>query len=118
MADSFLYLTTTGRKSGLPRQIEIWFVEHADRHYIVSEHREESQWVKNLRSTPQVHFSVGPREAQESIVPRSAAHARVVDPTAEPELAQKVQTLMNAKYDWSDGLIVELIVELGRTESA
>jgi hypothetical protein len=25
--EQFLYLTTTGRKTGLPREIEIWFVE-------------------------------------------------------------------------------------------
>jgi hypothetical protein len=25
--DQFLYLTTTGRKTRLPREIEIWFVE-------------------------------------------------------------------------------------------
>ncbi len=54
MADTFLYLTTTGRTSGLPRSIEIWFVEHAGRYYIVSERREESGWVKNLRKEPSV----------------------------------------------------------------
>jgi hypothetical protein len=40
MAERFLYLTTTGHKSGLPRRIEIWFVGHAGRHYLVSERRE------------------------------------------------------------------------------
>src|SRR5438132_181546 len=33
----FLYLTTTGRKTGLPREIEIWFVEADGRLYILAE---------------------------------------------------------------------------------
>ncbi|MGC3959920.1 MAG: nitroreductase/quinone reductase family protein [Verrucomicrobiota bacterium] len=111
MAENFLYLTTTGRKSGAPRQIEIWFVEYGGHHYIVSERRHESQWVKNIHSCPQVHFSVGTRTAQETVLGRSPARARVVDAAAEPALAQKVQALMDAKYDWSNGLIVELIRE-------
>lgn len=108
MSEYFLYLTTTGRNSGSPRQIEIWFVPHAGRHYIVSERREESHWVKNLRKSPQVHFSVGSRAAPEAEVPRSAAVARVVPAKEEPELTQQVRALMDAKYGWSDGLVVEL----------
>ena len=33
----YLYLTTTGRHSGLPRQIEIWFTRHEGRYYLVAE---------------------------------------------------------------------------------
>jgi deazaflavin-dependent oxidoreductase (nitroreductase family) len=111
MAEHFLYLTTTGRSSGLPRQIEIWFVEHAGRHYIVSERRTESGWVKNLTSHPRAHFSVGTRAAPESARARAAAHGRIIDAATEPDLAHTIQTLMNSKYGWSDGLIVELAPE-------
>ena len=34
--------------------------------------------------------------------------ARIIDPAQEPELASAVAALMDAKYEWSDGLIVEL----------
>ena len=51
-SDRFLYLTTTGRVSGLPRTIEIWFVEDAGRYYVVAERREEAQWVKNIEHDP------------------------------------------------------------------
>lgn len=108
MAESFLYLTTTGRKSGLPRQIEIWFVEHGGRHYIVSERREASNWVQNLSQDPRVDFSVGPRGATASVVPVTKALARVVDSAKEQELAAEVSARMDAKYGWSSGLIVEL----------
>ena len=37
MPDQFLYLTTTGRVSGLPREIEIWFVEANGKYYILAE---------------------------------------------------------------------------------
>ena len=30
----FLYLTTTGRRSGQPREIEIWFTSRDGRYYL------------------------------------------------------------------------------------
>jgi deazaflavin-dependent oxidoreductase (nitroreductase family) len=103
MSDSepqFLYVTTTGWKSGNPHQIEIWFVAHAGRYYIVSEHREKSHWVQNIRHHPAITVRVGERTFQGT--------GRAIDPQAEPDLAAAVCALMDAKYDWSDGLIVEL----------
>ncbi len=108
MASHFLYLVTRGRKSGLPRRIEIWFVQVEERYYIVAENRERAQWVQNLVAHDVVELSVGTRENESAGVPRTRAHARIVDPAQEPELAAKVRALMDAKYDWSDGLIVEL----------
>lgn len=108
MAESFLYLTTKGRKTALPRRIEIWFVEREGRHYIVSERRAESGWVKNLTQDPQVSFSVGPRHAPDSVVPELPARARTVDAAREPALIAAVSALMDQKYGWSEGLVVEL----------
>jgi deazaflavin-dependent oxidoreductase (nitroreductase family) len=107
-AERFLYLTTTGRTSGLPRDIEIWFVEHAGRHYVVSQLREASHWMKNLRSDPRVRFSVGTRAAPEEALAAAPGRARVVSDAGEPELARAVRAQMDAKYRWSDGLVVEL----------
>jgi hypothetical protein len=39
------------------------------------------------------------------------ATARVVDAQLEPTLAGNVRALMDAKYAWSDGLIVEIAPE-------
>ena len=111
MAETFLYLTTIGRTSGLPRGIEIWFVEHAGRYYIVSERREESGWVKNLRKEPRVRFSIGTREAPEAALASSVGRGRVVSATEAPDLVLAVRALMDAKYKWSDGLVVELARE-------
>jgi deazaflavin-dependent oxidoreductase (nitroreductase family) len=108
MAEHFLYLTTTGNKSGLPRGIEIWFVEHGGRYYVVMGGQEESGWVKNIRRDPRVRFSVGTREAQEEAVASTAGRGRVVSGVDEPDLMRAVRALMDAKYEWSDGLVVEL----------
>jgi deazaflavin-dependent oxidoreductase (nitroreductase family) len=96
----YLYLTTTGRRSGLPREIEIWFTEHAGHFYIIAEHRERADWVRNIRANPRVRVRVGDR--------RFEASARPLDDEREPELARTVKALSDAKYGWSDGLIVEI----------
>jgi deazaflavin-dependent oxidoreductase (nitroreductase family) len=107
-ASHFLYLVTRGRRSGQPRKIEIWFVQLEERYYVVAENRERAQWVQNLLAHDMVELSVGTRENEGAGTPRTPAQARTVDPTQEPELTAKVRALMDAKYDWSDGLIVEL----------
>jgi len=107
--DSFLYLVTRGRKTGKPREIEIWYVEQGGHFYVVAERGERAQWVKNLRACTDVFFSVGTRGDQESQVRRTAARARIIDDTVEPEHARQVQKLMDQKYGWSDGLVVEIV---------
>jgi len=52
------YLTTRGRVSGRPRRIEIWFALDGDTLYLLSGGRERSDWVKNLRKTPEVALPV------------------------------------------------------------
>ncbi|MBI3800677.1 MAG: nitroreductase family deazaflavin-dependent oxidoreductase [Deltaproteobacteria bacterium] len=32
----YLYLTTTGRRSGQPREIEIWFTQCAGQYYVIA----------------------------------------------------------------------------------
>ena len=106
--ESFLYLVTRGRRTGTPREIEIWYVEQAGSFYIVAEKREEAHWVKNLRACTDVSFSVGTRSDRESLVRRTAARARIIDDSAEPDRARQVQKLMDEKYGWSDGLVVAI----------
>ena len=96
----FLYLTTTGRRTSLPREIEIWFTRRADRCYLVAETGERAQWVQNLRADPRARWRIGTRIY--------AGRARVVDRVREAALAAAVRARSEAKYDWGDGLIVEL----------
>lgn len=99
----FLYLTTVGRRTGMPREIEIWFTELNGRFYVIAEHGEEANWVRNIRANQQVRAGVGGRQFP--------AHARCIDDEREPELARAVKALSQAKYGWSDGLIVEITPE-------
>jgi hypothetical protein len=57
----YLYLTTTARLTGQPREIEIWFTEHGWRFYLVAE-RESANWVRNIQSQPQVKVLVSDAE--------------------------------------------------------
>jgi deazaflavin-dependent oxidoreductase (nitroreductase family) len=96
----YLYLTTTGRLSGRPRRIEIWFTRHEGRYYLVAEHGRRAQWVQNLLADPAVRARVGTRSFR--------ARARVVDRGAERDLVGAVRRRSEAKYGWGDGLVVEL----------
>ena len=53
----FCYLTTTGRESGQPHRIEIWFVAHADGAYLLS-NSIESDWYRNLVAEPGVVLEI------------------------------------------------------------
>ncbi len=109
--ETFLYLTTTGRKSGLPRQIEIWFVEREGRYYMVSEGYDSAQWVQNILHNPAVTFSVGTRDDQGAALRPTPARGRTLHPAQDAGLVAAVSALMDAKYQWSEGLIVELTPE-------
>lgn len=96
----FIYVTTTGRKSGLPREIEIWFVEHKEKLYIFAEHFFKANWVRNIQKNPQVRARLSGREF--------AATARILDETADAELWRVTQQLAREKYGWGEGLPVEI----------
>jgi len=55
----YCYLTTTGRKSGEPREIEIWFGLIGDTVYMLSGSGEDARgpkahWVRNILAEPRV----------------------------------------------------------------
>jgi deazaflavin-dependent oxidoreductase (nitroreductase family) len=97
----FLYLTTLGWKTGKQHTIEIWFVKHNERYYIVSEGHERAHWVQNIKRNTTISFSI----KNDNVLKGTA---RIVDQEKEPVLASEVSKLMDTKYNWSEGLIVEL----------
>jgi hypothetical protein len=56
--------------------------------------------VRNIQPQPQVKVRIADAEFN--------AIARVVHNDREPQLTATVKALFDAKYGWSDGLIVEL----------
>jgi deazaflavin-dependent oxidoreductase (nitroreductase family) len=83
----FCYLTTTGRVSGKPHRIEIWFVLADETVYLMAGDRDRSDWVRNLMASPDVELEIGGR--------KRATRARVVDDDDEDALARR---LMLEKY--------------------
>ena len=94
-----LDLTTTGCKTGLPREIEIWFVVFSDRFYLFAE-KFEAAWVKNIRCNPKVTVRIGDCQIE--------AMARVLERHADRKLWDHVVAMADFKYGWGDGLPVEI----------
>ena len=95
-----LYLTTIGRRSGLPREIEIWFVACEGKLYILAEHFHRTHWVRNIKGDRRVRVRIGGRE--------HSATARVLDEERDRETWQRVQQLSLSRYGWGKGLPVEI----------
>ena len=73
--EDFCYLTTAGRVTGRPHEIEIWFslVPETQTLYMLSGGGDRSDWVKNLSRDPDVevriageHYSGRAREAKDA----------------------------------------------------
>lgn len=80
--EQFCYLTTTGRKSGLPREIEIWFGLNGQTLYMLSGGRDRSDWVKNIAATPVVSVRIGTQDF--------AGTGRVVTGSDEDAVARRL----------------------------
>ena len=97
----FCYLTTTGRVTGRPHTIEIWFALHGHTLYMLSGGGANADWVKNLLHTPEgtvriqgVHFT---------------GRGRIVEQAEEDALARRIVV---AKYQPRDS---DDLTEWGRT---
>jgi deazaflavin-dependent oxidoreductase (nitroreductase family) len=97
----FLYLTTTGWKTGKKYTIEIWFVSYTDKYYVMSECKEKAHWVQNIIDDPRVLLTVNSKSFE--------GVARIIDKHNDSMLSKEISNLMSTKYHWNEGLIVELI---------
>lgn len=80
--DDFCYLTTTGRRSGRPHTIEIWFALSGSTLYLLSGGRDRSDWVKNVLAHPEVQVKIREKSF--------TGQARVVSDQQEDALARKL----------------------------
>jgi len=60
--ESYLYLGTTGRRTGRPHEIEIWFALDGGTAYLLSGGGDASDWVRNVRADPACGVRIGGRE--------------------------------------------------------
>jgi len=88
--EQFCDLTTTGRVTGRPHTIEIWFGLNGRTLYMLSGNgpRERADWVRNLMKIPAVSVHIGESEF--------VGVGRIVDDAQEDALARR---LLLEKYE-------------------
>jgi deazaflavin-dependent oxidoreductase (nitroreductase family) len=91
--DAVCHLQTTGRSSGRPRTIEIWYATDGERIYLLAGGRQRAHWVRNLVADPRVRVRIGGRTLE--------GRARVIEGDEREPLARR---LLAAKYQgWREG---------------
>ena len=91
--EEYCYVTTTGRVTGKPHKIEIWFGLNGRTLYLLSGGMDKSDWVKNLLRNP----SASVRIAKHTF----PATARIVTDGEEETMARH---LLARKYQgWKEG---------------
>ncbi|MDQ3987355.1 MAG: nitroreductase family deazaflavin-dependent oxidoreductase [Actinomycetota bacterium] len=91
--DPFCYVTTVGRRSGQPHEIELWFAVHNGVLFLLAGGGDRSDWVRNLRADPRVEVRVGDKSFP--------AVAEVIAQGGDSDVARK---LLATKYQgWREG---------------
>ena len=92
-SQDFCYLTTTGRVTGQPHEIEIWFGARGNSLYLLSGGGHDSDWVRNLLKKPDVTVRIAHYVF--------SATARLV---TEPEEETAARYMLAEKYqEWEEG---------------
>jgi len=66
----------------------------------MSERGINAHWVRNISHNSRISFSVNNSNYE--------GEGRIIDSVKESQLTAQVSEIMNAKYHWDQGLIVEL----------
>ncbi len=67
---------------------------------MMSERGINAHWVRNINHNSRISFSINDSNYE--------GEGRIIDSTKESQLAAQVSEIMNARYHWDQGLIVEL----------
>ena len=95
-----LDLITTGRQSSMTRRVELWFITHLNRLYVMAEYGQETGWVKNLNKHPEASVSL--------VQTQIPVRAWILDKERDQREWGIVAGLFREKYGWGDGLPVAL----------
>jgi deazaflavin-dependent oxidoreductase (nitroreductase family) len=85
--EPFCYITTTGRRTGRPHTIEIWFAAYGVTLYVLS--GGETDWVRNLRAASTATVRLGSLQYE--------ARARFPEPGTDED--ERARRLVLEKYD-------------------
>lgn len=92
--EKLCYITTIGRVTGNPHEIEIWYaVAGDDQIFLMAGGRDRADWVKNLRERPELKVRINDQEFAGTA---TFIEGTDEDPRARESLAAKYQ-------DWSPG---------------
>jgi deazaflavin-dependent oxidoreductase (nitroreductase family) len=92
--EAVCYLTTTGRKTGKPHEIEIWFGIRDGTLYLLSGGGDSADWVKNIRRDPRVRLRINSQSA--------SLKARFMRPGTKEDAAAR--ELLDENYmGWREG---------------
>ena len=80
--EDYCYITTTGRVSGRPHTIEIWFALHDATVYVLAGSGHHADFVKNARKLPETGIRIATQMC--------TADARVVSDASEDALARRL----------------------------
>ena len=108
----YAYLTTTGRITGSPHRIEIWFAREGDTIYMLAGDGERSDWVRNLMVSSAIVLEIGDRKRTttgrvlERGTDADAAARRALlekyQPTSSDDLARWGRTALAVAIEWPD----------------
>jgi deazaflavin-dependent oxidoreductase (nitroreductase family) len=82
-------LTTTGRRSGQPHEIEIWFGVIDDTMYLISGNGPSADWYRNALADSHVTVRLN-----------GETHDGVARDVSDADERRRVGDLMGAKYPW------------------
>jgi deazaflavin-dependent oxidoreductase (nitroreductase family) len=111
-SEEYCYLTTTGRVSGRPHEIEIWFGMQGSTLYLLSgSHR--SDWVKNLLQNPAVSLRIAKhtftgtarlvKSEQEEITARNMLADKYKERESDGSLSEWARTALPVAIELEDG---------------
>ena len=106
--EDYCYLTTTGRMTGKPHEIEIWFgVQNSSIYLMSGDHK--SDWVKNLLKDPNVTLRIAKhnfsgiarlvKEEQEEITARNMLADKYKEREADGSLSEWARTALPVAID-------------------
>ncbi len=111
--EEYCYLTTTGRVSGKPHEIEIWFALQNTMLYLLSGGGDKADWVKNLRVNPTVTIRVAKRtftaqarivsDQPEEMIARNLLADKYKEREADGSLDEWARTALPVAIDLSQG---------------
>jgi deazaflavin-dependent oxidoreductase (nitroreductase family) len=88
---SEITLTVTGRKSGRPVSIPVWFVWEDDKLYLLPVKGSDTQWYKNVLKSPSITIDARGAEAELKAIP-----------ITDPKQVSSVVAIFRTKYGASD----------------